>query len=379
MTAFLTSYERHCAALAEQGLLRQLPAPTTPWLLDFSSNDYLGLARHPEVIEAAREAASRYGIGATGSRLLSGNSPLYEAFEARIAADKHAESALILGSGYQTNATVLAALINAKVLGAEPLVFTDKLNHASLHHAFRVAGVKQIRFRHGSLAHLQELLVKHADSTQPKFIVAETVFGMDGDCLDVPALVPLARQHDAFLYLDEAHATGVMGEHGYGLTSGVGGEVDLAMGTFSKALGGSGAYIACKQVVKDYLINTCTGFIYSTALSPMVIAAMQKAWELLPTLTAERAHLTSMSMYLRDRLQAMGLDTGTSTTHIIPIILGDEARTLAARDRLQTAGINVSAVRPPTVPPNTARLRLALCSHHTMQHLDALLNALKTV
>lgn len=379
MTAFLHTYERHCASLAQQGLLRQLPSSSHHWLADFSSNDYLSLSRHPQVVDAAAQALSRYGVGATGSRLLSGNLDLYEAFEARIAADKHTESALVLSSGYQTNATVLAALINAKVLGAEPLVFCDRLNHASLHHAFKVADVKQIRFRHGSLEHLSELLNKHADSEQPKFIVAESVFGMDGDCIDVPGLVELARQHDAFVYLDEAHATGVLGKHGYGLTANPGSHVDMAMGTFSKGLGGSGAYIACSRAVRDYLITACTGFIYSTALSPVVIAAMHKAWELLPTLDAERAYLTAMSNDLRQRLQAMGFDTGTSSTHIIPIILGDEQRTLAARDKLQAAGINVSAVRPPTVPPNTARLRMALCTHHTPAHIDALVAALKSV
>ena len=379
MTAFLSSYADHVADLAARGLQRRLPPPSGQWLADFSSNDYLGLSRHPEVLAAARDAVAQYGTGATGSRLLSGNLDLYEAFEARIAQDKHAESALILGSGYQTNATVLAALINAKVLGAEPLVFTDRLNHASLHHAFKVAEVRQIRFRHADLTHLAELLDKHAHSDQPKFIVAESVFGMDGDCIDVAGLVSLAQGHQAMLYLDEAHATGVLGERGYGLTADQGGRVDVAMGTFSKALGGSGAYIACKQVVKDYLINTCTGFIYSTALSPMVVAAMHKAWTLLPALNAERQRLQAMAAEVRTRLHAMGLDTGLSTTHIVPVILGDERRTLQARDKLQARGINVSAVRPPTVPPNTARLRMAFGSHHTPEQIDALIEALRDV
>lgn len=379
MTAVFHQYQRHCAQLAAQGLQRYLPAPSAHWLADFSSNDYLGLSRHPEVIAAAHRALDQYGTGATGSRLLSGNLDLYEAFEARIAADKHTESALIFGSGYQTNATVLAALINAKVLGAEPLVFCDRLNHASLHHAFKVADVKQIRFRHADLAHLRELLDKHAHSDQPKFIVAESVFGMDGDVIDVAALAELAREHQAFVYLDEAHATGVMGANGYGLTADLTQPIELAMGTFSKALGGSGAYVACSKAVKDYLITSCTGFIYSTALSPVVVAAMFKAWELLPTLQAERTRLMQTASDLRQRLQAMGLDTGASTTHIVPVILGDEQRTLRARDKLQQRGINVSAVRPPTVPPNTARLRMALASHHTPQQIDALVDALAGV
>lgn len=379
MTVVFHQYERHCAQLAAQGLQRHLPTASTQWLADFSSNDYLGLSRHPEVIEAAHRALELYGTGATGSRLLSGNLDLYEAFEARIAADKHTESALIFGSGYQANATVLAALINAKVLGAEPLVFCDRLNHASLHHAFKVAEVKQIRFRHADLTHLRELLEKHAHSDQPKFIVAESVFGMDGDVIDLQALAQLAREHQAFVYLDEAHATGVMGAQGYGLTADLAQPIELAMGTFSKALGGSGAYVACSKAVRDYLVTACTGFIYSTALSPAVIAAMHKAWTLLPTLQAERDRLMQTAAGLRQRLQALGLDTGASTTHIIPVILGDERRTLKARDLLQQRGINVSAVRPPTVPPNTARLRMALASHHTPAHIDALVDALANV
>ncbi len=380
MTAFLeNAYERHVHTLATQGLRRELPTPGRVWQADFSGNDYLGLSRHPLVVAAAHAALDRYGTGATGSRLLSGNLDLYEAFEARIAADKHAESALIFGSGYQANATVLAALVSAKVLGAEPLVFADRLNHASLHHAFRLTGVRQLRFRHADLAHLRALLEQHTHSDQPKFIVAESVFGMDGDALDVPALAALAREHGALVYLDEAHATGVLGEQGYGLTAAPGAHIDVAMGTFSKALGGSGAYIACPRVIKDYLINTCTGFIYSTALSPAVVAAMQAAWALLPSLDAERARLLQMAADLRTRLQALGLDTGRSSTHIVPVILGDEARTLRARDALQARGLNVSAVRPPTVPPHTARLRMALCTHHTPAHIDALVDALTQV
>ncbi|HET8871871.1 MAG TPA: 8-amino-7-oxononanoate synthase [Aquabacterium sp.] len=379
MTAFQHLYEHHVASLASQGLRRQLPPPSDRWLADFSSNDYLGLSRHPDVLAAAHRAIDEHGLGATGSRLLSGNLALYEAFEARIAQDKQAESALILGSGYQTNATVLAALMNPKVLGDDPLVFTDRLNHASLHHAFKVAGIRQIRFRHADLDHVRELLDKHANSSQPKFIVAETVFGMDGDVIDVSALMQLAREHQAFVYLDEAHATGVMGVQGYGLTANPGCHADLAMGTFSKALGGSGAYVACSQAVKEYLLNTCTGFIYSTALSPVVVAAMHKAWELLPALEAERQRLMQTADGLRARLQLMGFDTGHSSTHILPIILGDEARTLHARDKLQQAGINVSAVRPPTVPPHTARLRLALNIGHTAEQIEALLQALATL
>lgn len=381
MTDLLRRYSDILAALSREGLLRRLPdTDTAPDLLDFSGNDYLGLARRPELVEAATEAGRRYGAGATGSRLLSGNTPLHEAFEARIARDKGAEAALVFSSGYQANAAAIAALLDKGALGAEPLVFADRLNHASMHLGCALAGTRQLRYRHLDLAHLQALLEQHADDNRPKVILSETVFGMDGDLADVAQLQALSLRSGALLYLDEAHATGVFGPHGYGLAE----TIELApstvvMGTLSKALGVSGGYVACSGLVRDYLINRAGGFIFSTAPSPLVLGAALCAWEMLPGLGPERAALLERAERLRVALRGLGLDTGASTTQIVPVLLGDPLRTVAARDELAARGIRVSAVRPPTVPQGTSRLRLGLSAAHTDQDMTRLVEALRAL
>jgi len=381
MTDLLRRYSDILAALSREGLLRRLPdTDTAPDLLDFSGNDYLGLARRPELVEAATEAGRRYGAGATGSRLLSGNTPLHEAFEARIARDKGAEAALVFSSGYQANAAAIAALLDKGALGAEPLVFADRLNHASMHLGCTLAGARQLRYRHLDLAHLQALLEQHADDNRPKVILSETVFGMDGDLADVAQLQALSLRSGALLYLDEAHATGVFGPHGYGLAE----TIELApstvvMGTLSKALGVSGGYVACSGLVRDYLINRAGGFIFSTAPSPLVLGAALCAWEMLPGLGPERAALLERAERLRVALRGLGLDTGASTTQIVPVLLGDPLRTVAARDELAARGIRVSAVRPPTVPQGTSRLRLGLSAAHTDQDMTRLVEALRAL
>ena len=207
-------------------------------LLDFSSNDYLGLARHPALIERARAFTERWGAGAGASRLVCGNLLPFVAVEEKLARGKQAEAALVFVSGFQANASVLPALFDVKVLGAEPLVYCDKLNHASLIQGCLAAGVRQIRFRHNDLDHLEQLLAQHQGETRPRFIVTETVFSMDGDRVDLTGLRALAERYGAFLYLDEAHATGVLGDGGFGLAKGLAGPRCLVMGTFSKALGG---------------------------------------------------------------------------------------------------------------------------------------------
>ena len=362
-----------------------LPCPMDRRALDFSSNDYLCLAQRGDLVEAGHECAKQYGAGATGSRLLSGNLECFEALEAQVAQFKNAEAALVLSSGYQANASGLAALLDKSLWGGvEPLVFTDRLNHASLHHACQLAGVKQVRFRHNDMAHLAELLNKHADSTQPRIIVSETVFGMEGDLLPVEQLAEIALQHNAVVYLDEAHATGVWGPQGRGLGALAHPAIDalktmghwVIMGTFSKAVGVSGAYLACSEVFKQYLVNRCTGFVYSTAPSPFVVGAVAKALEIIPGLNAERAALQSAAETLRNRVHQLGFDTGLSNTHIVPLVVGSNTACLELKSHLQQAGIRTSAVRPPTVPPNAARVRLALNTGHSQAVFDQLQEAL---
>jgi 8-amino-7-oxononanoate synthase len=373
-------YQQFLIKQSRLGLLRELPRRAQSHASDFSSNDYLGLSTHPEVVAAACDAAKRDGVGSTGSRLLSGNYALISAFEDQIAQDKGCEAALIFSSGFQANSSVLAALLDTQILSQPPLVFTDKLIHASLHQGCQLSGVKQIRFQHNHLGHLRERLLAYREQQCVKWIVTESVFGMDGDALDMPSLMALADAFNAQVFVDEAHATGIYGKSGYGLCAGLmmsehGVSRGIAMGTFSKALGGSGAYIACSKVLKDYLMNRCGGFIYSTAPSPMQIAGTKKAWELLPQLHASRTALLTRAQQLRVSLNALGFDTGTSNTHIIPILLHSEALALSLKQYLLDKHIIVSAIRPPTVP--SARLRLALNVLHDDAGCEYLLDALR--
>lgn len=349
--------------------------PLAPGVLDASSNDYLGLSRHPLCAARACEYARLWGTGSASSRLIRGTLPIHEALETRLAALKGSEAALVMGSGFQTNASVIAALLDRQALGGEPLIFADKLNHASMHEGCRLAGARQIRYRHLDMTHLNTLLAKHASTPGPRFILSETVFSMDGDRADVPALAELAERFGAFLYLDEAHAVGVLGQAGLGLACGVPIASGLVMGTFSKALGGYGAYVCCAKTVREYLVNRAPGFIFSTALPPPVLGAVDAALDLLPGMDGERAALLENAALLRQKLAARGLETGDSTTQIVPVIVGEESAAMAAMRALAERGILAAAVRPPTVPPGSSRLRLSLTTLITREQTDRLADA----
>lgn len=357
------------AELAAAGLRRTLRVPDAA-LIDAASNDYLGLARHPELIERACTWARRHGAGSRAARLVTGTSAELLALEERLARFKGTEAALIFATGYQLNSSVLPALLE---LGEKPLVFADRLNHASLHAGLR--GVKQIRFRHNDLAHLDELLATHPGAT--RWIVTESVFSMDGDRADVPALTALAQRHGAFLYLDEAHATGALGAQGKGLAALAPGQVPVVMGTLGKALGGAGAYVAGSRALIDWLVNRCGGFIYSTAPAPAALGALDAALDLVPGMDAERARLARMGDALRAALAARGIDTLASSTQIVPAVFGDASRALAAADKLRATGILAVAIRPPTVPAGSARLRFALSAALTDAQFERLLAAVR--
>lgn len=340
--------------------------------LNFSSNDYLALSHHPALIERACAFAREYGAGSGASRLVTGNLDVFDAVEAKVARLKGKEAALVLASGFQANATVLQALLDRQVLKAEPLVFGDKLNHASMHFGCAAAGVKQVRYRHRDVAHLAGLLETHRADERPKFILTESVFSMDGDVADMAALAGLAREHEALLVCDDAHATGILGDRGAGLSAGA----DIVIGTFSKALGSFGAYVACPADIRDYLINRAAGFIYSTAPPPSLLGAIDAALDLLPVLDAERAQVAGLAAELRQQLAARGLDSGASSTQIVPVILGDSQRALAVSTRLREAGFWATAIRHPTVPAGTARLRVTFTAAHAASDIRGLLSAL---
>lgn len=342
-------------------------------IVNFSSNDYLGLSRHPQVIERAREWAARWGAGSGASRLVTGHMEALGAVEEKIAAAKGVEAALVFSSGWQCNASVLPALLDRSLWGSDPLVFADRLNHASLHLGCQVAGAKQNRFRHNDLTHLKEMLMRTAREPGPRVIVTESVFSMDGDAPDVDQLVALAEEWNALLYLDEAHTTGVLGSNGFGLS--VGTHVDISMGTFSKAMGSFGAYVACSKAVKDYLVNKASGVIYTTALPPATLGAIDAAIDLVPSLGPARARLQAMAAHVRARFHEAGLDTGASSSQIVPVILGDEERTLKVAARLEEQGLLGIAIRPPTVPNGTSRIRFALSAAHSDSDIERLIHA----
>lgn len=297
----------------------------------------------------------------------------------KIAKNKNTEAALIFSSGYQANISVVSTLLSTDVLKAQPLVFFDKLNHSSLYHGVKLAGAQLIRYNHSNYNHLTDLLDSYSADPRPKFLIAETLYGMDGDILDINKIAETCKRYEVFLFLDEAHATGIVGEKGYGLSTYLDhSEINyVAMGTFSKAIGGCGAYIACAEEVKDYLINKCSGFIYSTAVSPMIVGAAAKAWDKISTLDKERLELFNNANFLREELGKMGFDTGLSTTHIVPIILKDNKLVVEIADKLRDKNIVVSAVRQPTVP--SARIRIALSIAHSKDDINQLLHALSTL
>jgi 8-amino-7-oxononanoate synthase len=370
--------------LAEAGLRRSTAAvtPAGPGavrrdgrtLLNFSSNDYLGLARHPALAARAAEYAARLGTGATASRLVCGTLEAHAAIEARLAALKGQEAAMLLASGWQANAAVLGALL--RFAGPAALVFSDELNHSSLVQGVRLGGAKPIRFRHNDMAHLAELLQAHAGAAGPRFIVTESVFSMDGDRADIATLRSLAAAHAAFLYIDEAHATGVLGVGGMGLCAHQPG-IDLVMGTFSKALGSFGAYVAGSRVLIDFLQNACAGFIYTTAPPPPVLGAIDAALDLIPGMDAERTYLAAQADRVRAAFGGIGIDTGASSTQILPALAGRAEAAMALAASLRERGVLAVAIRPPTVPQGTSRIRFALSAAHGEAAIDALIAAMR--
>jgi len=346
-------------------------------LVNVSSNDYLGLSCHPELIARSAQWGKRWGVGSSASRLVSGNIEPFAQVEEKLASGKGTETALVLVSGYQANVSILSALLDSRVHGAVPLVFADRLNHASLHAGCSAAGVRQIRYRHNDMNHLKELLEVKASGAEnvPVFILSETVFSMDGDCADISALACLARRFNAFLYLDEAHATGVLGKNGFGLSADHPGAANLVMGTFGKALGGFGAYCACSASLRDYLVNCCGGLVYSTAIPPTVLGAMDASLDLLPTLGKTRARLLQQADDLRATWHAAGLDCGQSTTQIVPLVVGEDNKARDLSCALEEIGFLVVAIRPPTVPEGTSRLRFAISAAHETEDLARLKEA----
>jgi len=340
-------------------------------VVNFSSNDYLGLSQHPALIDGAGRYLARYGAGATASRLVCGNYACFADIETRLARLKGSEAALIMNSGFQANVSLIPTLVNR-----DSLVLADRLCHNSIYQGVLLSRARLLRFRHNDLDHLHELLQRHGQAHKRILVISESVFSMDGDRADITALIDISKRHRAMLLVDEAHATGVLGANGMGLASGQ--DVDLIMGTFGKGLGSYGAYVACSAEMREYLINYCPGFIYSTALPPPVLGAIDAALDLVPTMERERQHLKGLAQYLRQGVQQLGLTTGASSTQIVPIILGEDQAAMTLAKWLLQHGMLAAAIRPPTVERGRARLRVALTCQHSQDQVDRLLHAIDT-
>ena len=345
--------------------------------LDFASNNYLGIADHPYIKEESIRWTTRLGSGSKASRLVSGTFPEYSDLEKRIATWKGTEDALILGSGYMANIGLISALSDRK-----SVIVADKLNHASLNAGAQLSGAKFLRYAHNNLDDLRkkisiEKAKTASNSEREMIIVSDTVFSMDGDIADISELARIAKEENALLYLDDAHATGVFGEKGEGLAHS--GTADIAMGTFSKAMGTYGAYVACSKVFKEYFVNRCGAFVYTTAPPPGIYGAISAALELVQSkeFCEIRRLLLEKSVKFASEIRRIGFDTGKTETPIIPVIIGDVEETLRISQELMDQKIFAVPIRPPTVPKGTARLRLSLNAAHTDEDIDRLLSALE--
>lgn len=343
-------------------------------LLSFCSNDYLGLAADPRLIGAFRSAADLYGIGSGASHLLTGHQTPHHLLEEELAAFVGAERALLFSTGYMANLGVLSALSVR-----HSTVFEDKLNHASLIDAARQQAQSVKRYPHLDTDRLALLL---CESTSDKLILTDGVFSMDGDLAPLPALLALAREHDAWLLLDDAHGFGVLGTNGSGSIEHwavPAGEHLIIMGTLGKAFGTFGAFVAGDETLIETLIQEARTYIYTTALPASVAEATRASLRIVQSETWRRRHLQDLVARFRAGVQELGLHLLSSSTPIQPIIFGESEKALAASAHLRAEGILVSAIRPPTVPANSARLRITLSAAHTPAHVDRLLEALDTL
>jgi 8-amino-7-oxononanoate synthase len=335
---------------------------------DFSSNDYLGLSNHPRLKEAVKKAMENFGVSASASRLLSGDLKIFHQLEEKVVKFKGKEAALVFNSGYQANVGIISALY-----GRGDAIFCDRLSHASIIDGITLSGAKLFRFKHNDLEHLKSLLKKNADKFENNLIITETIFSMDGDKCPLKELVEIKNKYGCSLFADEAHATGIFGISGSGIVEqeGLSKHVDLIMGTFSKALGSFGAYLACAENIKQYLINTCRSFIYSTALPPAVIVADIEALGIVKDEPHRRQTLLANADYFREKLQTAGLDVRGSS-QIIPLIIGDAEKAVEISELLRRDGYWVLPIRPPTVPANESRLRFSLSFDHSKEVLQKL-------
>lgn len=345
-------------------------------VLLFAGSNYLDLSHHPQVVEAAAKAARDWGCAAGGSRLISGNLELHEAFEEELAEFAGCESALLFNSGYAANLGIIPALV-----GAEDFVVSDALNHASIIDGVRLSRANSRVFPHGDCAMLDKLLSEVCRGDARVLLALDGVFSMDGDIAPLATMVEIAHRHGAMVLLDDAHGTGTLGEGGRGSAAhcGVIDRVDIHLGNLAKGLGSFGAYAAGPRELRELLINVARSFIFTCALPPPQVAAARAALELVRAEPWRRWQLQCNAAQLRDRLAEAGISTAPSHSHIVPVILGDNSRTMQVCEALLEGGFYVQGIRHPSVPRGSARLRITPMATHSRQEIDRLADCLVEV
>ena len=381
MTSWASDLESDLRRLDELSLRRSIITPETgqePHVFVqgrrytlFTSNNYLGLSTHPEVIDASIEATRAYGTSVSSSRLLCGSTPLHEELEARLAELKSREACLLFSSGYLANLGLMTAFLNSG-----DVIFSDRLNHASIIDGSRLSAAKVALYDHGDPSHLEVLLGE--TPAKRRLIVSESVFSMDGDLAPVPELLALAERFGALLVLDEAHATGLLGEDGAGALSlfGISDGPIVIVGTLSKALGSIGGFVAADRTLISVLLNRSRSFIFSTALHAGAVAAALASIKLLETEPWRRERSLSMAGALRDGIVQRGFPPSKSVTPIVPLMIGDAEAALALDLRLREAGVLARAIRPPTVPEGTSRIRFNVMATHEDDDISHVLGLL---
>lgn len=371
-------------ALKQAGIYRELPINDTPIdaiielngkkVINLCSNNYLGFANHPRLIEASKKALDQYGVGAGAVRTIVGNMRIHEELEEKIASFKKEEAALVYQSGFLCNLGVIQAITTEK-----DLIVSDELNHASIIDGVKLSKADRAVYKHSNMADLERILIEKRSSYEQVLIITDGVFSMDGDLANLPDIVKLAKKYGALTYVDDAHGSGVLGENGRGTVDyyHLHGQVDFIIGTLSKAIGVVGGYVCGSKAMKSFLLHRSRPHLFSTSMQPSAAAAIIEAFNLLESSTEYTEKLWDNARYLKSRLVQMGFDIGHSQTPITPIIIGDEVKTMAFSKQLLDNGVYVSGIIFPTVQKGKGRIRVMVSALHTKDILDQALDIIE--
>nr|BAB39457.1 KAPA synthase [Kurthia sp. 538-KA26] len=379
-------WEKELEKIKEGGLYRQLQTVETmsdqgyamvngKKMMMFASNNYLGIANDQRLIEASVQATQRFGTGSTGSRLTTGNTIVHEKLEKRLAEFKQTDAAIVLNTGYMANIAALTTLV-----GSDDLILSDEMNHASIIDGCRLSRAETIIYRHADLLDL-EMKLQINTRYRKRIIVTDGVFSMDGDIAPLPGIVELAKRYDALVMVDDAHATGVLGKDGRGTSEhfGLKGKIDIEMGTLSKAVGAEGGYIAGSRSLVDYVLNRARPFVFSTALSAGVVASALTAVDIIQSEPERRVRIRAMSQRLYNELTSLGYTVSGGETPILAIICGEPEQAMFLSKELHKHGIYAPAIRSPTVPLGTSRIRLTLMATHQEEQMNHVIDVFRTI